>query len=240
MKRKLRPWVKVVLTLFPLAGSAALTKYPTDLPQLQNPNSSMAEEYIHTLDEEPLTLEAWQKINPRVKYVLRFTDKDKYRAIPVVCTPDAAYALKHNVRGENDTMGSVFCDPCASNPVNLVIYGHSSKTKDWCFTFLKQYRDKDYFQNHPSFLLESQEGLIPCRIISSATYDLEEETETGWADPNTGNTEEVMQMIKDSIPYLDQRREGEVYEGGGLVTLVTCDMEKTDSRIVIQALREIG
>ena len=115
MKRKLRPWDKVVLTLFPLAGSAALTKYPTDLPQLQNPNSSMAEEYIHTLDEEPLTLEAWQKINPRVKYVLRFTDKDKYRAIPVVCTPDAAYALKHNVRGENDSMGSVFCRSCFSS-----------------------------------------------------------------------------------------------------------------------------
>ncbi len=240
MRRKLRPWVKAVLVLFPLAGSAVLTQYPNSLPQLHDPNSSMAEEYTAGQEEEPMTLKAWQKINPRVKYVLQFADGDVRRTIPVVSTPDASYALKHNVRGEYDTMGTVFCDPCASDPVNLVIYGHSSKTKDWCFTFLKQYRNKDYFQSHPFFLLESQAGVIPCRIISSATYDLEEETEVGWADPDTGSTEEVLQMIQNTIPYLNQRREGEVYEGGGLVTLVTCDMDSADSRIVIQALREIG
>ena len=87
--------------------------------------------------------------------------------------------------------------------------------------------------------MESDTGIVSCRIVSAGIYDLNEETPCAWADSNPGDETEINQMFKDSVPYLKQKTSGEVYEGGGIVTLVTCDMNQDDARIVIQAVKEV-
>jgi len=200
---------------------------------------SRADEYAGDPEEMPKTLQDWQKINPKVKYVLIFPDETVKRTIPVLAAPSAEYAMKHNVRNEYDTMGSVFCDPNAVLPENLVIYGHSSKTKDWNFTFFRNYLDPDYYHSHPSVLLEDEGGVTPCRIISFASYDLEKDEYVGWADAKLSGRDEILAMLENTIPNLIQKTGGIVYHGEGIVTLVTCDMEKEDTRFVIQALRGV-
>lgn len=241
MSRRLRPWVKTVLGMVPLTGTILLNRAASGQP-IENPflPTSAAEEYVVAIEADPKTLADWKAINPNVAYVLTFSDETGRRVIPVVKTPDASYALKHNLYGNFDTMGSVFTDPSAVEPENLVIYGHSSKTKDWCFTFLKNYAEAAYYQSHPSFQLESVSGTVPCRIISFGAYDLEEDIPFDWADPDPGKKAGVEDMLKETLPYLLQKTDGVVYDGHGIVTLVTCDMNKTDTRFVMQAVRTYG
>lgn len=241
MSRKLRPWVKAVLSAVPLTGTILLNRVAAGQPLLAvSPASGMAEEYVIDPETEPKTLAEWKEINPDVAYVLTFADETCRRVIPVIKTPDASYALRHNLYGDYDTMGSVFTDPSAAEPKNLVIYGHSSRTKDWCFTFLRNYAEEKYYQSHPSFQLESAAGTVPCRILSFGSYDVEADIPFGWADPDPETETEVEMMVQETVPYLLQHTDGIVYQGQGIVTLVTCDMTKPDTRFVIQAVRDCG
>ena len=198
---------------------------------------SRAEEYVSDPEDTPKSLKDWQKINPKVKYVLIFPDETEKRTIPVIAAPSDDYALKHNVRNEYDTMGSVFCDPSAVTPENLVIYGHSSKTKDWNFTFFRKYRDPEYYHSHPSLYLEEESGIVPCSIVSFASYDMEKDEYVGWANSQLSGREEILAMFEKTAANLIQKTSGLSYHGEGIVTLVTCDMDQKDTRLVIQALR---
>ena len=238
MKRRLRPWVKALLALSCLLGLHALSPDPPQEEVSVSGEQSESEEYVVEETEEPRTLADWKKINPKVYCVLTFEDGDRRRVIPVLSGVDEAYALKHNVHGEYDTMGSVFCDTPSGASGNLVIYGHSSFTKDWCFTFLKKFMDPEYYRRHLSFVMEAEDGTTNCRIVSAAVYDLTEEGYVGWADENLSDKTEIEAMFRETVPYLVCHTDGAVYEGGGILTLVTCDMGKEDARIVVQALRE--
>lgn len=201
------------------------------------------EEYEITLAEEavPSTLRQWQSVNPEVTYVLEFTDEPVSRRIPVLLTADPQYAMTHNLYGEHDSMGSVFSDASESSfgsLKNLVIYGHSSRTKDWCFTFLKKYADEDYFDSHHQLRLEDENGTSVYDIVSLARYDLNlEGTWLGWSSPSLGSMEEAGEMFRLSGEYLLQQRNGILYHGQNVLTMVTCDMDEEDTRFVLQAVR---
>ena len=236
-KKKILIAAAAALTL--AASLLVLKKHGPEAAEALQIEVSRADEYAGEPEEAPKTLQDWQKINPKVKYVLIFPDETVKRTIPVIAAPSAEYAMKHNIRNEYDTMGSVFCDPAAVMPENLVIYGHSSKTKDWNFTFFKNYRNPAYYHSHPSVLLEEESGITPCRIISFASYDLEKDAYVGWADAQLSGRDEILAMLENTVPNLIQKTGGFVYHGEGIVTLVTCDMEKEDTRFVIKALRGI-
>lgn len=186
---------------------------------------------------EPVTLSDWKKVNPSVRYLLTFED-DCLRQIPVLQTADSDYALRHNLHGAYDTMGSVFTDPQSSAPDNLVIYGHSSRTKNRAFTFLKHYADSDYYTSHPFFTLQDDTGIARCRVVSLASYDLNQEDMFDlWAQDWFDDAEDVQQMFENTVPYLIQHTEGISYHGEQIITLVTCDMSADNTRYVLQALR---
>lgn len=239
MKQKLRVWVRLMAGLLFSAGLIWFSNGKQTAEELLNLEVSDAEEYEADPEEEPVTLREWKKINPRVKYVLTFQDDAIQRVIPVIAANDVSYAMKHNIRGEYDSMGSVFCDPSALEPANLVIYGHSSRTKDWCFTFLKQYTDPAYYAAHPTLRLEEESGITTCRIVSAAVYDMKEDSYVGWADSALSAGDEIRTMFQETVPYLVNQTGGQVYRGEGVLTLVTCDMRAEDARIVVQALREL-
>jgi len=238
MKRMI-PVFAVIGAVLAAAIIFGLMKQPGPAAELVHAEVSRSQEYVSELQEEAMNLKAWQKINPDVKYVLTFPDEERKRTIPVLATPSVSYVMKHNIRNEYDTMGSVFCDPSFDEPENLVIYGHSSQTKDWNFTFFRNYADPQYYRSHPSILLESESGICPCRIVSLASYDMEKDEYLGWADSTLSGTEEIAAMFQNTVENLIQHTDGFVYHGGGIVTLVTCDMNQNDTRYVIQAMREM-
>lgn len=185
--------------------------------------------------EEPETLGDFRKINARIGYVLKFEDDGRERIIPVVSTADFDSVFRKNIYGEEDSMGSVFCDEGPYEPANLVIYGHASRTKDRCFSFLQKLADRSYYESHPYFTLESENGKSLCRIVSFARYDLEDEsTYLGWAEPAPGD---IREMFSGTVPYLLEHTQGITDAGNGIVTLVTCDLDMQDGRYVVQAVR---
>lgn len=237
MKRRLRTWVKVSAVLAGLLALSPRKGQEPVQPQMPEPPASAAPiETQQASDKEPESLSEWRKINEDVEYVLTFSDGNENRIIPVVAVSDASYALSHDIKGKKDTMGSVFCDQSPAAPENLVIYGHSSLTKDRCFTFLKNYMNPAYYRAHPMVSVEDESGIRMCRIVSAAVYELDQDVFVGWADNTLSGSDEINDMFQSSIPYLVNHTDGEVYEGGGVLTLVTCDMTKKDARIVLQAL----
>jgi hypothetical protein len=193
--------------------------------------------------EKTQTLKDWQQINPGIAYVLEFQDEPSVRRIPVLAAKDPAYAMRHDVYGRSDSMGSVFCDNSdgsAASALNLVIYGHSSKTKDWCFTFLKKYADPDYFRGHPEIRMEEAGGTVCYEVVSLARYDLNDpDAYLGWGDASLSG-EGVPEMFETTRPYLIQQADGITWHGQQILTLVTCDMQQKDSRYVLQAVRRIS
>lgn len=231
-KRKLRKWVKILGAA--LLGTGLRCCVNNQKVKTVTPPSKAAEYEIEE-EEDAKTLSEWKLIDDSITYVLTFCEDGTVRSIPVKETGDVSYAMTHNVYGEVDSMGSVFCDPYAVMPKNLVIYGHSSKTKDWCFTFLKRYREEEYFENNDSFSLESDTGFSTYQIVSLAEYEIDDKlTFLDWADSEA----DVEKMFKESVPYLLNKKNGIMYNGESVITLVTCNMEKENARYVLQALSE--
>ena len=193
--------------------------------------------------EKAKTLQDWQSVNPEIQYVLEFCDEPALRRIPVLAASDPDTAMQHDVYGRYDTMGSVFCDNAdgsAVSALNLIIYGHSSRTRDWCFTFLKKYADPDYFCSHPEIRMEEADGTTAFQVVSLARYDLTDPgSYLGWGDAGL-SAEGAMEMFAATRPYLLQHADGIAWHGQQILTLVTCDMQQEDSRYVLQAVRRIS
>lgn len=189
----------------------------------------------------PRTLKEWQVINPNTVMVLEFTSNGILHNIPVLEVDNGDKYMKRNPWGEYDSMGSVFMEKEFSpykGSNNWLINGHSSKTKDWNFTFLKNYAKQDYLNKHSTFQAELEDGFHTYRILSFAEYDLELNEESiymGWYNNNFTDDEGIA-MIKETLPYLLSSSPGFQYQGEQMMTLITCNMKKEDSRFVIMAL----
>lgn len=239
--RKLRWQIKAAgILLIAAAGFQFLQEEPKQSEEIQyyseskvttSADAAVHENTVHTLQD-------WQAVNDEVYGILRFQDDDCIRSIPVLKTSSPDYAMRHNLYGDYDTMGSVFCDSTEEKPWNLVIYGHSSLTKDRCFTFLKKMQDAAYYGRHPGFEMETIHDTEHYRILSFARYDMDDaETWTGWAESSFADADEVENMFQTSVPYLLQRTDGVPYQGENVITLVTCDMNAPNSRFVLQAIQ---
>ena len=101
---------------------------------------------------------------------------------------------------------------------------------------LKNYADAAYFKANPTFTLIDKNGEHTCNIISFASYDVsKDDTYMGWYNNRFSNAQAVENMLKESKPYVLQHKSDFKYDGGQLLTLVTCDMEQADTRYVVFA-----
>ncbi|MEG0528304.1 MAG: class B sortase [Longicatena sp.] len=202
-----------------------------------NVNISNTEEYV----DYPRTLNEWQTINPNVVMILEFTSNGILHNIPVLEVENGDKYMKRNPWGDYDTMGSVFMEKEISpfkGSNNWLINGHSSFNKDWNFTFLKNYVKQEYLNKHSTFQVELKDGFHTYRILSFAEYDLELNEDTiymGWYN-NNFTVDEGISMIKETLPYLLTSNPGLQYQGQQMMTLITCNMKKKDSRYVLMAI----
>lgn len=192
---------------------------------------------------QPRTLKEWQEVNQNVVMVLEFNSNGILHNIPVLEVDDGDKYMKRNPWGDYDSMGSVFMEKeispyKASN--NWLINGHSSKAKDWNFTFLKNYSKQYYLNKHSTFQVELEDGFHTYRIVSFAEYDLELNEESiymGWYN-NNFTIDEGLSMLKETLPYMLTSNPGIQYQGEQMMTLITCNMNKKDSRYVLFAIEK--
>lgn len=202
--------------------------------------TSRADIFLHEDGTRAKTVEEWQKINPEVICVLRFLDDEGFRSIPILATRQPEFYFKHNVFGNYDSMGATFIDLMVTdiNSDNHIIFGHSSKTEDWNFSFLKKYENEEFFDKYQSFWIDLPGGEEQIyNILMLERYDIEEDDYFEWASDYFNSSENAIEMFQESSKHAIQIRNGLTYQGQEIITLVTCDMNGKDNRYVLHAIR---
>lgn len=100
---------------------------------------------------------------------------------PVLQSDDNSYYLRRLVNGEWNIAGSLFMDyrnNLSNNDWNTVIYGHNMKN-DSMFGTLPEYRNQDYYEQHPVMYFLTPEADYKIELIAgfvtpsdSALYDV--------------------------------------------------------------------
>ena len=197
--------------------------------------------YEEDLLEEDI-LKQYQSVNSDVVMVLVYAYEDEKRVIPVVCTPsDPDYYFRRDLNGDSDSMGTVFIDDnSAPDAFNIILNGHSSKSRDTHFTFLKQFADPIYFKEHNRLLLidESGERIYETVSFHEIDYERERDVSHDFYKGDFPSEEEFKDALEKLDRYVINKRISDISQYGDMLTLITCNMDKNDSRYILIA-REV-
>jgi len=183
-------------------------------------------------------LKKFQEECEDVALVLFFPIED--RVFPVVYTPyDYDAYFRKDLKGNYSRMGTPFVDDRSSpDSRNLIINAHSSRDGESGMSFLRFYADSDYFTAHNTIECITEKGKTEYEIISLNEFDYAQ------AEPFPYNfyqgefpsEREVEEMLESLKPYEICGSEEVNSEGKRILTLITCNMEKENSRYILLAL----
>jgi len=146
---------------------------------------------------------------------------------PVVQGQDNSYYLTHTFSGERHKYGSLFVD-AANNPgfsdQNTVIHGHRMNSGAM-FGSLLQYRDREYYRQHPHMLLFTPEANYRLEIF--AAY--EAMTDSMPIQRNFASQEEYQAFLDAAFGRSGVTTGVEVGVEDRIVTLSTC-VERDDTK----------
>lgn len=96
---------------------------------------------------------------------------------PVVQCDDNSYYLNHLIDRSTNSSGTIFVETQNSSDFtdqNTLIYGHHMKNGSM-FAGLEQYRDQEYYQQHPFFYLLTPEQNYQLQIFSACVVSSDDE-----------------------------------------------------------------
>ncbi len=190
-------------------------------------------------EENSVSLVQFQKINADVQAIIRFDERIIEEA--VVQAQDNSYYVYRDLHGNKTTAGAVFID-CTSSLTseNTVIYGHSSTKREILFTPLMNYKNKDYWINHPFFILETEKSMETYLIFSVFLFDTKNEAQApDFVVSNWQDKEEKADYLTSLHARSLYQTDISVEISDKLVTLVTCDTRNNDYRLVLVAKKVI-
>ena len=122
--------------------------------------------------KNPIDFEALQKENPEI-YAWVSIPGTKVDTAVLQSATDDNYYLNHNERRESSVEGAAYTQ-CANakdfgDPVTL-IYGHQV-AGDGMFTTLHYFEDPDFFQEHDTMYIYTDDRVLTYRIIAAYQYD---------------------------------------------------------------------
>ena len=122
--------------------------------------------------KNPIDFEALQVENPEI-YAWVSVPGTKVDTAVLQSATDDNYYLNHNERRENSAEGAAYTQ-CANakdfgDPVTL-IYGHQV-AGDGMFTTLHYFEDPDFFQEHDTMYIYTEDRVLTYRIIAAYQYD---------------------------------------------------------------------
>ena len=154
---------------------------------------------------------------------------------PVVQTEDNEFYLKHNLKKERSSRGSIFMDYRNSNDEkdhNTIIYGHNMK--DGCmFAGLSAYKDRSFYADHAFIEYDSLQQTMRWQIFS--VYLTEPNSDLLQVSfINDVEYAQYLDMVKSRSKY---ETDVKVTKDDKILTLVTCSYEFKNARLVIHAKR---
>lgn len=190
-------------------------------------------------DEEPgvadigisVDFSALEEINPDI--VGWIYGPDTGISYPVVQGSDNEYYLHHLLDGSYNKNGTVFVDAQNSPGFadqNTILYGHHMKNGTM-FAALEQYREQEYYQQHPVFYLLTPEGNYQLDIFSACVISANDEVyQTQFAED-----EDFRLWVSRQTARSDVKNTVSVGAEDRVVTLSTCAYDFEDARYVVLA-----
>ena len=149
------------------------------------------------------------------------------------------FYLDHDFDGKSDINGSIFLDSRndLENPNdNMVVYGHNMKSGMMCGG-LKEYLDKNYWQEHKSITFDTIYEEAEYEIIAVCLSKVEEDDSSfKYYDFIDAGNKKAFKRYVENIKALNIMDEDiEVSYGDKLLTLSTCNNYTKDGRLFIVA-----
>lgn len=119
-----------------------------------------------------INLAALQEINPDVVGWIEIPDTEL--SYPIVQGKDNQYYLNRTWDRKRSSAGSVFMDcnsSAALDRFHTIIYGHRMNDSSM-FGTLRNYRDPDFWPEHPSVYVATAEGVFRYDIVSAQEADI--------------------------------------------------------------------
>lgn len=112
-------------------------------------------------------LNALREINSDVVGWLTIPDTEV--SYPIVQTEDNSYYLNHTWKKENSSVGGIFLEcknPADLSSFNTIIYGHNMRNGSM-FGTLKDYMNEEYWEEHPSVYIVTDDGVYRYDIFAA-------------------------------------------------------------------------
>ena len=148
---------------------------------------------------------------------------------PIVQGGDNAFYLDHLFSGGWGSAGAIFMDvdnAADFTDANTVVYGHHMNNGSM-FASLSNYRDQEYYEQHPTMHLYTPIGDYTIEIFSGYVRDAS-------AIPHDFDTPEDFVAYVDMVRGLSNfRSDVAVEEGDRIITLSTCSYVTDNARYVV-------
>lgn len=153
---------------------------------------------------------------------------------PIVQAEDNDYYLHRLFDGTENFSGTLFidfrCEDCFGKG-NTIVYGHNMKNGSM-FAGLLNYRKNEFYQNHKTFSVYTEDGEVMYEIFAIYTTSPDSDTYDVWF----ADSEEYAQWLQSMYSQSVVRPEIVLDEQTSVITLSTCVNNSVD-RLVIQAKR---
>ncbi len=238
-KRRMKPWVRVVLYVI-LIGSLIGAVYSGIQLYLGNKTYREGMDTYSKLVQEtgkdpetaddmeyvPADFEALAKINPDVVawITLPGTEID----YPVVQGTDNEYYLEHLFTKETNHTGCVFLDANNKNDFsdhNSILYAHHMRNGSM-FSAVEDFRQKGFLEEHPYFVLQTKEAVYkiePFADILGDAYSTYNQTE--FADDQA-----FLRFIEDIRKNSTLKSDAVITAEDRVVILSTCRYDVAEGR----------
>lgn len=151
---------------------------------------------------------------------------------PVMYTPgwNEKY-LKKNFEKKRSSSGTPFMEErCELSSDNVIIYGHNMTNGTMFASLAKYYEDYEFFQNHPTFEFETEEGCRTFKVFAVAKVVSNEDWYYFVNAADSADFDKWISYIKSiSKYYVDY----DPKFGDSLVTLSTCYGSAKNGRLII-------
>ena len=205
---------------------------PKELPagKKRTQESEQTDPYVQTLEE--MDLEVLREQNPDV--VGWIVIPDTQLSYPLMKGTENDYYLNHTWLKEANSVGSIFLEySCAEDfsDFNTIIYGHRMKNGSM-FATLKYYAEQEYFLEHPSVYVVTDEGVDIYDIF--AAYEADVTGHTYYINLAKESNREI--FVNNSLILSEIDTEITPSVEDKILTLSTCTGLGYDSRWVVQAV----
>ncbi len=221
------------------------TPIPSETPSAESESASEDAEEIPEPTPEPTPTPV---VNPYRESFLANRDMAAWIQVPgtkidypVMWTPEnEEYYLYKDFDGSENKNGCLILDTDSCvNPLttNLIIHGHNMKSGAMFGTLLK-YEDEDYYQEHKSILLYTEECLRNYEIIAVFRSQVYKKSDNVFKFYKffQADTQEQFDDFYTNIKKLSQYDTGVTAEfGDNFITLSTCTYHVKNGRFVVVA-----